>query len=285
MRTSQDVDSGLPEPDDEPREPLSRDLRQERAGGIASTRGGPLVLGLAVLLAVSCAAGPRPRLDDHVVASPLSRTANTLLRNLVTECGSHSGRWTEHYTPGCATIWATQFGYRAGLQRERDDLTVIGQSTAAAVSAAMRGLIWDAAFGDVDADHPALQGFPALLVSGTLGGSGVDWQLFELVLDRVIERALQMDLDQTEDAGLATMIAVRCRLDPEGQAARLDAVESTAPSLDAVTGKLQPGECEPHMRSLCSGGAVESSLRCRAHEAGVDAGARGALGVDQRCTQ
>ncbi|MHC4861056.1 MAG: hypothetical protein ACYTDY_13300, partial [Planctomycetota bacterium] len=120
---------------------------------------------LSILLlaaTVSCSSIENPGPSEHVVAAPISKRANTVLGNLVTEYGSSDGRWLRCMSPGCTQIWATQFGYRAGVRRDREDVVAIGRATARRQSAEIRGLAWDALFGEVDSGHPAVFGFPAL---------------------------------------------------------------------------------------------------------------------------
>ena len=44
----------------------------------------------------------------------------------ILEYGAQNGRWGGCMSTGCVQIWATQFGYRAGVRRGRDDLVEIG---------------------------------------------------------------------------------------------------------------------------------------------------------------
>jgi hypothetical protein len=158
---------------------------------------------------------------DHVVRAPISGRANVVLRNLVTEYGSADGRWARNMSPGCAEIWATQFSYRAGVRRDRKDVLAIGRATAKHLSSDIRGLFWHALFGDVDHDDPAIFGFPALLVSGALGGRGIDKTLFSLGLDRLEEYGGEGKLRPRESAGLAALLAEVSRLQPDRREERL----------------------------------------------------------------
>jgi len=143
--------------------------------------------------AVACSSLKSIPPADHVVRAPISGRANVVLNNLVTEYGSADGRWLRSMSPGCTQIWATQFGYRAGVRRDRRDILAIGQATAKHQSSDIRGLFWDALFGDVDRDDPVIFGFPALLVSGALGGRGIDKTVFSVGLDRLYGDSFGID--------------------------------------------------------------------------------------------
>ena len=158
---------------------------------------------------------------DHVVRAPISGRANIVLQNLVTEYGSADGRWLRSMSPGCTQIWATQFGYRAGVRRDRRDILAIGHATAKHESSDIRGLFWDAMFGDVDRDDPAIFGFPALLVSGALGGRGIDKTVFSMGLDRLEDFGGKGQLRPRENAGLAALLAEVSRLQPDRREERL----------------------------------------------------------------
>jgi hypothetical protein len=158
---------------------------------------------------------------DHVVRAPISGRANVVLKNLVTEYGSADGRWLRSMSPGCTQIWATQFGYRAGVRRDRRDILAIGEATAKHESSDLRSLFWDAIFGDVDADDPAIFGFPALLVSGALGGRGIDKTVFRMGLDRLDDFTGAGKLRPRENAGLAALLAEVSRLQPDRRDERL----------------------------------------------------------------
>jgi hypothetical protein len=176
---------------------------------------------LVTLGSVACSSLKPIAPADHVVRAPISGRANVVLKNLVTECGSADGRWLRSMSPGCAAIWATQFGYRAGVRRDRRDILEIGRATAGNVSSDIRGLFWDAIFGDVDSDDPAIFGFPALLVSGALGGRGIDRTVFRMGLDRLEEFSGRRKLRPRENAGLAALLAEVSRLQPERREERL----------------------------------------------------------------
>ncbi len=84
-------------------------------------------VGLAVLSCVlGCSSLDSMPPADHVVGAPISNRANVVLKNLVEEYGSSDGRWQGCMSPGCTPIWAAQFGYRAGVRRDRDDVIAAG---------------------------------------------------------------------------------------------------------------------------------------------------------------
>jgi hypothetical protein len=169
-----------------------------------------------VLITLSCSSFERMPPADHVVRAPISDRANVVLSNLVTEYGSADGRWKGCMSPGCTQIWAVQFGFRAGVRRDRDDVVAVGSATAERVSGEIRSLFWDALFGDVDENDPAVFGFPALLVSGALGRRGMDEFLFGKGLERVAESRRPEDaVRPRENAGLAALLAEVSRLMPE----------------------------------------------------------------------
>jgi hypothetical protein len=174
------------------------------------------------LVLTACSSYERVPPADHVVAAPVSKRANAVLRNLVEMYGSSDGRWRGCMSPGCTPIWAVQFGYRAGVRRDRDDVVAIGKATARRESSEIRGLFWDALFGDVDENDPAVFGFPALLVSGTLGGRGIDAWLFSTGLDRIGETRKPGSLRPRENAGLAALLAEVSRIEPDRREERLE---------------------------------------------------------------
>jgi hypothetical protein len=179
-----------------------------------------LLVGAAWLLASACSGLDELAPDEHVVAAPISARANVVLRHVVEDYASRCGEWGGSMSPGCAEVWATQFGYRAGVRRERDDLIELGEVTAGREAAELRGLAWDALVGgDVDEDDPAVFGFPALLVSCALGGRGFDGFLFERVLDEAVERSATAGL--RERAGLAALLAASAPLRPDERDERL----------------------------------------------------------------
>ena len=80
----------------------------------------------ALAAAISCSSiEPLPP-AAHVVPASVSPRANVVLRNCIEEFGSADGRWQGSLSPGCTQIWATQFGYRAGVRRDRDDIVAVG---------------------------------------------------------------------------------------------------------------------------------------------------------------
>ena len=105
---------------------------------------------LCALIFAACASHGDLDPDDHVVAAPISARANTVLNNLVTECDVVGGRWEHDMGPGCSAIWATAFGYQAGVRRNRKDLIRLGEITAVGEAAALRKVIWSALSGDLD---------------------------------------------------------------------------------------------------------------------------------------
>jgi hypothetical protein len=170
-------------------------------------------LAIVVTTCVCCSSLASPSEDDHVVRAPISQRANAVLASVVAECGSSSGRWRWSLSPGCSSIWATQFGYRAGLRRHRDDLIEIGRVTAKQVSADILALAWSAIFGTVDPDEPALAAFPALFVSGTLGGNSRDAWLLRQGLGSLDDVIAAGRLQPMERAGVAVLVAEVSRLD------------------------------------------------------------------------
>lgn len=175
--------------------------------------------GLAVttlLVVVACSSLERIPPSDHVVAAPISARANVVLRSLVTEFGSDDGRWRSCMSAGCAPIWATQFGYRAGTRRQRDDLLALGEVTAAREASLARGLAWDALTGDdIGPADEAVLGFPALLVSGAVGDRGLDGWMFRVGIARLDE--MSGALGQRESAGVAALLCEYARADPDGR--------------------------------------------------------------------
>ena len=86
----------------------------------------------------------------------------------------------------------------------------------------------DALFGDVDGDDPVLFGFPALLVSGALGGRGIDKTVFSMGLDRLDDFKGAGKLRPRENAGLAALLAEVSRLQPDRREERLSQARAYA---------------------------------------------------------
>ncbi len=170
--------------------------------------------------------------DDHVVPSSLSERCDTVITNLLEE-GMEGRRWRNEMSKGCATIWATQLGFRAGMRRDRDDLVRIGEVTAEGESESVRDLFWDAAFGSFDTHSAAIPGFPALFMSGTLGNDSIDAWLFRKGVDEFVKRGWNKTLRPRENAGLAALLAEYHRLDPEEQGERIDEARHFAGRIEA----------------------------------------------------
>jgi len=159
---------------------------------------------------------------DHVVAAPISKRANEVLRNLILEYGSSEGRWLRCMSPGCTQIWATQFGYRAGIRRDRDDLLELAQVTAGRVSSEFRGLAWDALFGNYDRNNPAIFSFPALFISGAMDQGKVDRILIAQVMKRMDQVGREGHLGYLESTGLAMLLAAAAQLQPHRREEHLE---------------------------------------------------------------
>ncbi|MCZ6596881.1 MAG: hypothetical protein O7B99_04510 [Planctomycetota bacterium] len=183
---------------------------------------------LALLVAVGCSSLDSLPPNDHVVAAPISTRANTVLLTMVTEHGSAQGVWDCNMGEGCSQVWATHFGYRAGVRRDRDDVLAIGEATAKRAAADLRGVLWDAIFGELDERDPALSGFPAMFVSGTLGGRNLDEWMFALGLDRLEGAAARKSLSGREASALTVLMAEVSRLQPERRDERLASARSFA---------------------------------------------------------
>jgi len=191
---------------------------------------------LALLVLFTACSGPGELApDDHVVRAPISEKADVILANLL-EKGMVGNRWRDEMSPGCSTIWATQFGFRSGLRRGRDDLVFIGEVTAAAESSALRTLFWNALFGDFDAHDAAIPGLPALLVSAALNDDAFHAWLFSTAIDDFVEKAWDRALRSRENAGMAALLAELYRIDPKEHADRLDQARYFAGKLDDRSG-------------------------------------------------
>jgi hypothetical protein len=120
---------------------------------------------------------------------------------------------------GCAPIWATQFGLRAGLRRSRADVTALGRLTADAIDSGVLAVARKAVLGEVDRDNEALYGFPALLVSGLLDGNHGHMGRFKLVFERALPAA--KGAGAREETAMAALLAELATAEPEGRAERL----------------------------------------------------------------
>ena len=179
-----------------------------------------IVVAAVPLLLCACSGLGDLAPDDHVVAAPISTRANVVLQNLVREYGDRDGEWGGGMSDGCVQVWAVQFGYRAGVRRDRGDLIHLAEVTAGWQAAALRQLAWDALLGrEVDENDPSVFGFPALLVSGTLGDRGLDGFLFEQVLAEAVTR--RAAADRRERAGLAALLAASAELKADQRDERL----------------------------------------------------------------
>ena len=181
---------------------------------------------LLLAVVVGCSGLERLGPADHVVAAPISVRANEVLKHLVLDYGSQDGRWGGCMSDGCVQIWATQFGYRAGRRRNRDDLLELGEVTAARTASDLRGMVWRSLFGKLDTDNPAVFGFPALLVSGTLGDRDLDGFLFEAAITRA--DSFLGNLGLRERAGLAALLAASAELKPSVGEERLNLARELA---------------------------------------------------------
>ena len=187
-----------------------------------------VLVALALLPIIGCSGLDEIEPSAHVVAAPISPRANRVVERMVAEYGSPDGRWGGCMSDGCVEIWGTQFFYRAGTRRDRDDLLELGELMAGRIASDLRGAVWDAIFGEARRDDPALFGFPALLVSGALGDRGMDAFLFESVISRADEHL--DSLDRRERAGIAAILATSAELNPDDRDARLTRARELAES-------------------------------------------------------
>ena len=147
---------------------------------------------LLLLGAGSCSAPPQRSPDAEIVPCPLNDRANTVLRNVIEECASSHGEWAHDMGPGCPRVWAVQFGYTAGLRRQRDDLTDLAEVTASRPNSDLNKLILGAVFGgDENPDGPEAYGIPALFLSGVLSGSGSHYSTFRLYTADEFDKAVE----------------------------------------------------------------------------------------------
>jgi hypothetical protein len=188
---------------------------------------------LVTLVGTGCLSGPEMSSGRHLVAAPVTETANIILKNLVSECGSSQGNWKEEVTAGCTTIWATQFSYRAGKRRGRQDLLAIGEATADAEGVALKQIALRSFFGKAfTVRNPAVSGVPALCVSGTLGENGSHWFLFDLSLDEIMKKGKEINLDARSDSGIAVLLAETSSLKPDLNAQLLERARFHASRVD-----------------------------------------------------
>ena len=180
---------------------------------------------LPLLLCSGCASAGRLQPDEHVVAAPISERAGIVLGQLVAE-GMVGDTWANEMSDGCAAIWATQFGYCAGLRRDRQDLILIGDLAADAEASALWALLRSSIFGEVDPHDPAVSGYPALFLAAALDQE--HRTLFGLTLDRFVEQGLEMSLQARESAGLAVLLAGVHRARPEDPPRRLQQARQCA---------------------------------------------------------
>ncbi|MFH1231941.1 MAG: hypothetical protein V1709_10650 [Planctomycetota bacterium] len=173
-----------------------------------------LVTIVIIISAFSCFYVKRMPLNEHIVPAPISSRANIIITNLITECGTTQGVWVNEVSSGCTTIWATQFGLRAGLRRNRDDIIQIGRVTADyQYSRTVKSVISSIFGGDFDSE--LLNGTPALLVSGMIDGSRNHMGLFLKILNKGIPEIEHLNLDTRERCGLVVILAELYRLDPD----------------------------------------------------------------------
>ncbi len=189
---------------------------------------------ITALIAAGCFAPERREPDADVVPFHLNDAANTVLRNVITECGSSRGQWAHDMGPGCPRIWATRLGLTAGLRRQRDDLVALGRATARRQNADVTGLIVDAIIGEPDQTGPVAYGLPALLISGTLDGRGVHYHKFRMVADRALAELDAESLDPKPRAGLAVVLAEIARIDPDGREERLARARELAAGIEWI---------------------------------------------------
>lgn len=187
-----------------------------------------------VVAHAGCAAPTQRQPDAEVVPCPLNEIANAILRNVVEECASSHGDWAHDMGPGCPRIWATQFGFTAGLRRGREDLIELAETTADRQSADLNRLILGAIFGSDASGGPEAYGTPALFVSGILNGSGGHYAKFRLAFDRGLE---QLDFDSLPDtrlAGIAVLLAELARTEEEEREELLERARGIAAKISGA---------------------------------------------------
>jgi hypothetical protein len=155
-----------------------------------------------------------PGSAEHVVRAPISERGNAVLENLILEYGYADGAWGGCMSAGCAPIWATQFGFRAGTRRNRRDLIDLAKRSAAWQSSLVKDMAFEEIFGGRSVDREAaMSGFPTLLLSASMGKRGFDGFMFGMGIDR-LESGAAGPLGPRESAGAAALLAETARADP-----------------------------------------------------------------------
>jgi hypothetical protein len=172
---------------------------------------------------------------DYIVPAPISGVANTVLQNLVTQCAVVKGHWEHDMGPGCPAVFGTMFGYVSGVRRNRADLIRLGRITAAGESITLGRELAAMAAGRGNPESQAIAGFPALLLSGSLGGRSLDRRAFSSLIGPMIQEAEASPPDPLEDTSalLAVLLAELHRVEPVRDPTRLEKARLFARRVEA----------------------------------------------------
>jgi hypothetical protein len=142
--------------------------------------------------------------------------------------------------PGCAAIFGSLFGYVSGVRRQRNDLVRIGEATADGELASLQRALVDGALGDWDGRNPAMPGFPALMVSGSMGGRPMDLALSFSILDQVVQQMGTQTIGSRDKALLAVVLAEASQLDPQRQEDLVEAARTLAHVIEPTGERPRP---------------------------------------------
>jgi hypothetical protein len=187
------------------------------------------VLALIAGVPAGAAAQEQPKSlheDQQLVRAPITERANTVLRSLVAECAMVDGHWERDLGPGCSAIFATLFGYFSGVRRNRPDLIRIGEVTAEGERACLVETLADGRLVAWDSRSATFPGYPALMISGGMGGRAADRDMFRAISDQVIRRLDTLRIEGRDKVLLAVAFSEASLLFPKDGPRLLHAARS-----------------------------------------------------------
>jgi len=215
-----------------------RCLERGRSRGLGGARALPALIWLLATLASQpgCGLGGDQQ-AVRTLAPNISRRANLILKNLLSDCALVDGRWQRDMGPGCTGVWASRFGYEAGRRRKRQDIWRIGEATASEAAAACARTIWQAVRNGLKPETPTfarlLPRIPALWISGTRGDQPAHLAVSYVLRPMIWKWARAGRRGVVHDTALALFFADCYRLDPTVNGGDIDRARFLAKRTDA----------------------------------------------------